>query len=213
MLFFSTLISAMWGSVAERLASKCKFSSLLLSTPFCVFMNIKLTKLFCHSWVALVVTMSLKDNKHHSVMISMNQEARWRHAAHEQPVTTGQPPLSPKMILMCFLHFGGILSRDKQVTLSLRQWISAKRLPRQWFHLILFRCTQAFDLRLRRRRNEFRLLSFSAATSCNDSVGKAPLWTSSKSFSSGTSVKTSWDVGLRGNWSIWTNLEKTAEKT
>lgn len=171
--------------------------------------------LFCHYLFALVVAMPLKDYKYHSVIISIKQEAWWRHAAHVQPLTTGQPPLSPKMIFMCFLHFGGILSGDKQVTLCLRQWISGKRLPRQWFHLILFRSTQALDLRLKRGRNKSRLLSFSAAraTSCSDSVGKAPLWTSSESFSSGTSATTSWNVVLGGDWSIWTNLEKTAEKT
>ena len=158
--------------------------------------------------------MPLKDYKHHSVMISINQKEWWRHAAHVQSVTTGQPPLSPKMIFLCFLHFGGILLGDKQVTLCLRQWISVKRLPRQWFHLTIFCSTQALDLRLKRRRVESRLLSFSAATSCRpDSVGEAPLWTSSESFSSRTLVTTSWNVVLWGDWSIWTNLEKTAEKT
>lgn len=159
--------------------------------------------------------MPLKDYKHHPVMISIKKETWWRHAAHVQPLTTGQPPLSPKTIFMCFLHFGGILSRDKQVTLCLRQRISRKRLPRQWFHLILFRRTQAVDLRLKRERNNSRLLSFSATRemSSSDSVGIAPLWTSSESFSPGTSGTTSWNIVLGGDWSIWTDLEKTAEKT
>ena len=159
--------------------------------------------------------MPLKDYKHHSVtVVTMNQEASWRHAAHVQSVTTGQHPLSPKMICISFLHFGGILLRDKQVTLSLRQWISGKRLPRQLFHFILLRSTQALDLRLGRKRNGFSLLSFSVASSGGDAVGKTPLWTSSKSFSSEASVRSSWNVdGVRGDWSISTNLEKTSEKT
>ena len=194
-----------------RLSNKCKFSSLLLSIPFCLFRTSSLQRYFAISKVALVFTMPLKGYKHH--LITINQEVWWRHAAHVQLVTTGQAPLSPKKISTFFLHFGGILLGDKQVTLNLLQWISGTRFLRQWFHLIFFRNTQELDLRLRRRRTEFGFLSFPATSSCSDSVGEAPLWTSSNSFSSGTSVTTSGSAGLRGNWSSWTNLEKTAEKT
>jgi len=166
------------------------------------------TKLIFHSWVA-IDTMPLKG-----LQTSLSDlEDLWCHAAHVQPETTGQPPLSPKTILMFFLHFGGILSRDKQVTLCLRQWNSGKSFPRQWFHLIFTRNTQPLDLRLRRNGNESILVASSPAKSCSDSVGEAPLWISSKSFSCGTSVTNSWNVGPRGVWSIWTDLEKTAEKT